>query len=49
MPERSAAKVARMEGSPGHRLVSARSALALGVLAFALNIAGLVLVAASGE
>jgi hypothetical protein len=33
----------------GHRLVSARSAIALGLLAFALNVAGLVLVALSGE
>jgi hypothetical protein len=38
-----------MEGIAGRRLFSARSALALGVLAFALNIAGLVLVALSGE
>jgi hypothetical protein len=34
---------------PGHRLVSARSAIALGVLAFTLNVAGLVLVASSGQ
>jgi len=33
----------------GHRLVSARSAMALGVFALALNIAALVLVASSGE
>jgi hypothetical protein len=38
-----------MEGSARHRLFSARSALAFGVLAFVLNIAGLVLVALSGE
>src|SRR5712691_8554888 len=54
MPERYAGNVARMEGREsgvraGHRLVSARSAIALGVLAFALNIAGLVLVATAGS
>jgi hypothetical protein len=38
-----------MEGTEGHRLFSARSALALGALAFALNIAGLVAVASAGE
>ena len=38
-----------MEGSAGHRLVSARSAIALGVLAFALNMGSLVLVASVGE
>jgi hypothetical protein len=38
-----------MEGTARYRLFSARSALALGVLAFVLNIAGLVLVALSGE
>lgn len=38
-----------MEGNPGHRLVSARSAIALGALAFALNVAALVLVASAGQ
>ena len=33
-----------MEGIAGHRLLSARSAVALGALAFVLNIAALVLV-----
>jgi hypothetical protein len=49
MPEQSTASVARMEGIAGRRLLSARSAIALGVLVFVLNIAGLVLVASSGE
>src|SRR5712671_460878 len=54
IPERSAGNVARMAGQEngvraGQRLVSARSAIALGLLAFAFNVAGLVLVALSGE
>jgi hypothetical protein len=38
-----------MEGTARHRLFSARSALALGVLAVTLNIAALVVVASAGE
>jgi hypothetical protein len=38
-----------MEGRAGHRLVSARSGLALGALAFALIIVGLVLAALAGQ
>ena len=38
-----------MEGKAGHRLVSSRSALALGALAFALTIVGLVLAASAGQ
>jgi hypothetical protein len=54
MPERSAGNVTRMEGrvSAVHmvrRLFSPRWAIALGVLAFALNIAALVLVAWEGN
>ena len=50
MPERSAGSVARMVGeerrvSFGRRLLSARPAVALGVVAFVLNVAALVLVA----
>jgi hypothetical protein len=54
MPERSAGKVAPVEGTQSslrteRRLVSQRSAIALGVLAFGVNIAALVLVGFSGE
>ena len=53
MPERSAARVPDVKGRQHNvwmrRLVSRRSALALGVLAFVLNIAGLGLVAVAGE
>ena len=54
MPERSAGTVAYMVGeerrvSLGRRLLSARLAVALGVVAFVLNIAALVLVASANQ
>jgi hypothetical protein len=54
MPERSPGTVAGMVGEEGQvslvrRLMTARLAIALGVLAFALNITALVLIAAAGE
>jgi hypothetical protein len=54
MPERSAGSLAFMVGEERRvsmigRLLSARSAIALGVLAFGLNIAALVLVASAGQ
>jgi hypothetical protein len=54
MPERSAGMVALMVGEESRlslvrRLLSTRTAIALGVLAFALNIAALVLIASAGE
>ena len=38
-----------MEGKPGHRVVSARSAIALGALAFVFSVAALVLRASAGQ
>ena len=54
MPERSAGTVVRMVGeerrvSFGRRLLSARLAVALGVVAFVLNVAALVLVASADQ
>ena len=60
MPERSAGTVVPMVGEerrvdrgrgvhPGRRLLTARSAVALGILAFVLNIAALVLAAAADQ
>jgi hypothetical protein len=54
MPERSAGTVASMVGEErrmifGRRLQSARLAVGLGILAFALNIAALVLVASASQ
>ena len=54
MPERSAGTVVRMVGeerrvSFGRRLLSARLAVALGVVALVLNVAALVLVASADQ
>ena len=38
-----------MEGNAGYRLVSARSAIAVGALALALNVAAFVLSASAGQ